>query len=191
MIDKVLEFQQGNEEIFEEILEEFRGLLTTMSYRYYVDGMNNDDLFQLATMGLLKAVQTFDPDKLGKFEPYGTICAKRMIFTAIKSAHLDKRNLKDMTLEPWYSNLGWETRLNARKGYTPEEILIAKELKAYIAECVDLLPAMQKRIFRYSIEYDKAVYASEDSDLTYKQIDNGFQRIKAKLKKCTKEYLTG
>lgn len=183
MIDKVIAFQQGDEEAFEEILLNFRGYLAAMSYRFFLDGMSEDDIFQTGVIGLLNAAKSFDHEKLGKFEPYATLCIKRQLYSAAKHTKRKKNAFLGVVDFEDYLDCS-SSRMN------PERALMCKEIKAKLASDANtILTGNERKILKYSMEYGSILNAAGKTEFTYKQMDNGLQRAKAKLRKSMREYL--
>ena len=62
--------QQGDRSAAETLLEENTGLIWAVAKRYFGRGVEPDDLFQLGSIGFLKAVSGFDPDFGTQFSTY-------------------------------------------------------------------------------------------------------------------------
>lgn len=77
--------QQGSQEAKTIIIEENTPLIKSIVRRYKNRGVEYDDLFQLASLGFLKAIKNFDPNFNVKFSTY----AVPMIMGEIK------RHLRD------------------------------------------------------------------------------------------------
>jgi RNA polymerase sporulation-specific sigma factor len=48
--------------------------------KYYVDAADQDDLISIGTIGLVKAIDSFSPDKKAKLPTYACICIQNEIF---------------------------------------------------------------------------------------------------------------
>ena len=62
--------RQGDREACEQVLQENSGLIWSIVRRYYGRGVEPDDLYQLACLGFLKAVQGYDPEYGTQFSTY-------------------------------------------------------------------------------------------------------------------------
>ena len=56
----IKEAQNGNKEAFEYIINENIGLIWSIVKKFQGRNIDNDDLFQLGSMGLVKAVKNFN-----------------------------------------------------------------------------------------------------------------------------------
>ena len=84
-----------------ELLELNRGLVRSIAIRFRERGMEMDDLLQIGTIGLLKAVRSFDLDRGTCFSTY----AVPMIFGEIRRALRDEGPIK---VGRYYKRLGVE-----------------------------------------------------------------------------------
>mgnify|MGYP001125870150 FL=1 len=62
--------QEGDRDACEQAVLENNGLIWSVVRRYYGRGVEPDDLYQLGCMGLLKAVEGFDPAFATQFSTY-------------------------------------------------------------------------------------------------------------------------
>ena len=53
---------------------------------YFLAGGDTEDLIQEGMLGLLKAVQEFDPGRGVPFEQFARVCASRAIISAVRSS---------------------------------------------------------------------------------------------------------
>jgi RNA polymerase sigma-B factor len=58
--------------LVEELVRRFEPLARSVARRYYSRGEPLDDLFQVANVGLLKAIARFDPDRGFAFTSFAT-----------------------------------------------------------------------------------------------------------------------
>lgn len=66
----LLAARQGDREACEQVLRDNTGLIWSVVRRYYGRGVEPDDLYQLACLGFVKAVQGYDPDFGTQFSTY-------------------------------------------------------------------------------------------------------------------------
>lgn len=66
----IKEAQKGNKEAFECIINENIGLVWSIVKRFQGRNIEIDDLFQLGSMGLVKAIKNFNFDFDVKFSTY-------------------------------------------------------------------------------------------------------------------------
>ena len=71
--------REGDEAARQKLIEGNLRLVLSVIQRFDKRGENPDDLFQVGCIGLMKAINNFDPSKQVKFSTYGvpTICRLR------------------------------------------------------------------------------------------------------------------
>ena len=75
----LLKAKDGDETARETLIEGNLRLVLSVIQRFAGRGENPDDLFQVGCIGLIKAINNFDPTKQVKFSTYGvpTVCECR------------------------------------------------------------------------------------------------------------------
>ena len=97
----------------EELLEINRGLVRSIALRFRERGLDMEDLMQIGTIGLIKAIRSFDLDRGTCFSTY----AVPMIFGEIRRALRDEGPIK---VGRYYKKLGIEL-MRARNRVLSEE----------------------------------------------------------------------
>ena len=132
----------GDREARQRLIEGNLRLVLSVIQRFAGRGENPDDLFQVGCVGLLKAVNNFDPDQEVKFSTYGVpmICGEIRRYLRDNSALRVSRSLRDTA----YRVLQCKERLLAEQGREPglEELAKALELPvSAVAEAMDAISA--------------------------------------------------
>src|SRR5438128_9574255 len=71
---KFVEYRQtGDRKLRNELIEAHKSLASHLARRYANRGEPFDDLLQVAYLGMLKAVERFDPDRNLEFSTYATV----------------------------------------------------------------------------------------------------------------------
>lgn len=110
----------------EELLEVNRGLVRSIALRFRERGLEMDDLLQIGTIGLIKAIRSFDLERGTCFSTY----AVPMIFGEIRRALRDEGPIK---VGRYYKKLGIEL-MRARN-----EILNAEGREPHIRELAQIV----------------------------------------------------
>ena len=129
--------QRGDREAAGRLLEENTGLIWAVVKRFFGRGVEADDLFQLGSLGFLKAVAGFDPDFGTRFSTYAVpkIAGEIRRFLRDDGAVKVSRGLKErgslirQTRERLALSLNREpvlSELSAETGLSPEEIAEAE-----------------------------------------------------------------
>ena len=69
-------------------------LVAHVTKKYYAAATAQDDLISIGTIGLIKAVDTFNPDRASKFSSYASRCIENAILTKtpVWEFRLEQRN---------------------------------------------------------------------------------------------------
>ena len=129
--------QAGDRAAAERLTEENQGLIWSIARRFFGRGVEADDLYQLACVGFLKAVQGFDPDYGTRFSTYAVpkIAGEIRRFLRDDGAVKVSRGIKEryallrQAREILNQRLGREptlSELSAETGLDPEAIAQAE-----------------------------------------------------------------
>ena len=80
-------FQEPSGLIFgEEELRaaEYSRLVSRIVRQFFLQGGDQDDLYQEGMIGLLKAIRSYDPARSDNFEAYASLCIRRQIYDTIR-----------------------------------------------------------------------------------------------------------
>ena len=130
--------KEGNMEARTRLVEENVGLIWSVVRRFQGRGYENDDLFQIGSIGLLKCIDHFDLERDVKFSTYavplimgeikrflrddGMIKVSRLLKESAAKAYRARELLKQQKgSEPTVEELSAET------GISPEELVLAME----------------------------------------------------------------
>lgn len=133
--------QQGDHAAEEELLRDNAGLIWSIARRYFGRGADPDDLYQLGSLGLIKAIRNFDLEYGTRFSTYavpkisgeirrflrddGDIKVSRSIKEAALTVRLARSRLEQrLGREPTLSELSNET------GISPEDIAVCETATA-------------------------------------------------------------
>jgi RNA polymerase sigma-B factor len=152
----------GDRNARRELIERYLPLAMRMAARYQGGGEPMDDLAQVASLGLLKAVDGFDPSRGLRFSSYAvpTILGelKRHFRNTTWSIHVP-RGIQERTLKV---NDTVE-RLSARTGTSPTPQALADELGMTVEE---VLEAMEARRAHEAASLDSPLARADDEGAT-------------------------
>lgn len=86
-------------------------LVAHICKKYYAGNSAQDDMISIGTIGLIKAVDTFDPAKGKRFASYASRCIENAILTPTRFAR--KIGTSDTCVRSWENN----TKLISRKSW--------------------------------------------------------------------------
>lgn len=131
--------QEGDEEAREKYIKGNLRLVLSVIKRFEGSSENADDLFQIGCVGLMKAVDHFDPDRLVKFSTYAVPMISGEIKRFLRDDGMIKvsRSLKELS---WKSLKAGE-RLTDRLGREPTMDELSEELGVEKEELVQAMEA--------------------------------------------------
>jgi RNA polymerase sigma-B factor len=134
----------GDPAVVEELVVRFAPLVRSVARRYHARGEPLDDLVQVANVGLLKAIQRFDPERGFAFTSYATPTMlgelKRYFRDSGWAVHVP-RGVKERALELANAT----DKLSARLGRSPSIAELAEDLGATQEQTLDALEAYHGR----------------------------------------------
>lgn len=180
----------GDEEAVGKIFNKYKNFVFLKSRNYFLMGAEREDLIQEGMIGLLKAIRGYDKNRLASFKTFASICIKRQLITAIKSANSQKNIAlntavdmlgpcgdKEDGKEMCYYTKGLESYVS----YSPEELYITKEqiegLRGYLK---DNLSGFEFEVFNFMVNGMTYKDIAEKLEKKVKSVDNAIQRIKRK-----------
>ena len=143
--------REGDESAREKLIEGNLRLVLSVIQRFDKRGENPDDLFQVGCIGLIKAIQNFDPDKQVKFSTYGVpmIAGEIRRYLRDNSAIRVSRSIRDVA----YRVLQCKEAQTAKLGREPSLEEIAKELDLPLEEVHQALDAVSAPVSLYDPVY--------------------------------------
>ncbi len=151
------EIKKGNESARDEFINGNLRLVLSVIQRFSARGENMDDLFQVGCIGLIKAVDNFNPELDVKFSTY----AVPMIIGEVRRYLRDNnsirvsRSVRDLA----YKTLQIKEQLSLFSGEEPSVEKITEELKKQGVECekedvVNALESIMEPISLYEPVYN-------------------------------------
>ena len=78
-------FAQGDMEARNKLIEHNLRLVSHILKKYYVQASDQDDLLSIGTIGLIKGISTFKPDKNVRLATYASRCVENEILMYFRS----------------------------------------------------------------------------------------------------------
>ena len=143
--------REGDKAAREELISGNLRLVLSVIQRFARRGENVDDLFQVGCIGLIKAIDNFDPTKEVRFSTYGVpmIAGEIRRYLRDNSAVRVSRSMRDTA----YKVLQARERLMAERGREPDVEEIATELGVPRADVVLALDAICDPVSLYEPVY--------------------------------------
>lgn len=133
------------------LIERNMRLVAHISKKYNGDGRDLDDLISIGTIGLIKAVRTFDPEKNSKLATYAAKCIENEILMSLR---LEKKYGREVSL---YDPIGTDKEGNmislvdvveADGREVVEEVALGQEIEQMYRAYEQCLRDKEKKVIR-------------------------------------------
>jgi len=91
----ILEMKEGSEKARDILIERNLRLVAYVAKKYDSSGKDQEDLISIGTIGLIKALNSFKPDKGIRFATYGVRCIDNEILMCLRS---EKKLVNDVSI---------------------------------------------------------------------------------------------
>ena len=164
--------RQKNEEAFAHLVSRCSGMLKSLSVKYCRDISDSEDLVQEGLLGLLSAVQSYQPSSEVAFRTYAYACSRNRMVSALRcrngaNAHsLDEEDeLPDV--------IG---------GTDPASLLVRQEEAEQLNKRLrDGLSSLEYRVLMERLSGYSYREIAKRLDITEKAVDNAHQRLRRKV----------
>ncbi len=160
---------QGDHEARQALIEHNLRLVVYIARRFENTGVNIEDLISIGTIGLIKAIGTFNPDKRIKLATYASRCIENeiLMFLRKKSSHRVEVSIDEPLNTDWDGN---ELLLSDVLGTDGEEVIKPIEddvERQLLMEAVDRLDERERSIIlmRFGLEGYEELTQKEVADL--------------------------
>lgn len=188
------EAQLGSFEAITQIFEEYENFVFLKAKNYFLMGADKEDLIQEGMIGLLKAIRGYDKEKLASFKTFASICIKRQLITAIKSANSQKNMALNTAVGMTSDNdenkeLVYTKGLESYVSYSPEELYLTKEQLSGLKDYLEgNLSTFETTVFNMMVSGETYKDIAVKLDKKVKSVDNAIQRIKRKSETWISDY---
>jgi RNA polymerase sporulation-specific sigma factor len=193
--DEVLtEAQHGDQDAVRQVFDYYRNFVFLKAKNYFLVGADRDDLIQEGMIGLLKAIRAYDVEKAASFKTFATICIKRQLITAIKSANSQKNYALNCSVGIYGDSnedreVPYARGLKSYVSYNPEEMYLTKEQLTGLKDHLKInLSDFENEVFQYMILGNTYKEIAKKLDKKVKSVDNAIQRIKRKSETWLETY---
>ena len=188
------EAQLGSFEAITQIFEEYENFVFLKAKNYFLMGADKEDLIQEGMIGLLKAIRGYDKEKLASFKTFASICIKRQLITAIKSANSQKNMALNTAVgitseSDENKELVYTKGLESYVSYSPEELYLTKEQLSGLKDYLESnLSTFETTVFNMMVNGETYKDIAVKLDKKVKSVDNAIQRIKRKSETWISDY---
>ena len=182
----VLSAQNGDSYAEEILINRYKNYVNYCSSKYYMSGMEKDDIFQEGMIGLYSAIKDYNQEKTS-FKNFAMLCISRRIISLLKSTNRQKHiplnsslSLDSICSEEQYNSM--IDAIKAPSEHNPESIFISNEtLDLYEQKINDTLSELELMVFKQYLSGISYSDISANLNINKKSVDNAIQRIKKKL----------
>ncbi len=160
---------QGDQQARQSLIEHNLRLVVYIARRFENTGVNIEDLISIGTIGLIKSIGTFNPEKRIKLATYASRCIENeiLMFLRKKSAHRAEVSIDEPLNTDWDGN---ELLLSDVLGTDGEEVIKPIEddvERQLLMEAVDRLDERERSIIlmRFGLEGYEELTQKEVADL--------------------------
>ena len=182
----VLSAQNGDSYAEETLINRYKSCVSYCSSKYYMSGMEKDDIFQEGMIGLYGAIKDYDQGKTS-FKNFAILCISRRIISLLKSSNRQKHIPlnSSLSLDSIFSDEQYNPMIDAIKApseHNPESIFITNEtLDLYEQKINNTLSKMELKVLEQYLNGLSYNDISSNLNINKKSVDNAIQRIKKKL----------
>lgn len=190
MQEDIKKAKENDKKAIEKLLKENKHIIQSKVSKYYVKGMEKEDLEQEASIAFLDCIKTYNPEENDNFPAFSAFCIERRLISILTSSQRQKNialntsfsldntlSISDEDQSPFLDMLVSEGDTTEEKYIKQERIKDLKELtKAILSQFEqDVLDEYLKGFSYREI--------AEKFNVNEKAIDNAIQRIRNKIKK--------
>ena len=181
-----------DKEAINYLLAKYKSDVYMKTTKYYINGAEQEDLYQEGLIGLFKAIRDFDKSKEISFKNFAYLCIERQIMTAIKGSNRQKHVPLNSALslnQSSYENSDGEVSdlidtLDTHIIEDPLETLTKQEYLSYVNEAIEKnLSEYEKNVLSKYIAGESYKEIAQSLDTPVKSVDNAIQRIRKKTLK--------
>ena len=187
MEELVKKAQSGDRQARDQIVDKCKDLVSYLAKNLYINGGETDDLIQEGMIGLLDAIDDYDPKSGAEFTTFAHLCIQRRMTNAISASNRKKHEPLNsfVSISAGSAEDGENPQVDPEDpiNTNPENIVVGEKSAA---EDMDALMASlskrEKEVLRLMLSgYDYRQIA-EALGITAKSADNTIQRIRKKAK---------
>lgn len=171
----------GDGDAFAELTARFLAMIRRKIAPLRAAGLETDDLFQEGLLGLLRAAQTYDPQRGASFRTYAGVCVSNRVIAACRAA-ADRKNAP---LSDFISLSGAdvpEVEAGCRSA-DPEALLDSREsFRAMCRRISSQLTPVENGVLRLYLSGYSYRGIAQRMSITEKAADNALQRARWKLR---------
>lgn len=189
MLEEINKAKKNDKKAIEYLLNNHKNLIDSKVSKYFVQGMEKDDLEQEASIAFLDCIKNFNPNKNDNFSAFAGICIERRLITLLSSSQRQKNialnnslSLDNFILKYDDEKMVFLDILENDEDSTEDKVIKAEKLKDFEKRAKSILSSFEFDVLNAYLKEFSYKEIAEKLDTNEKAIDNAIQRIKNKLK---------
>ncbi len=175
-------FARSDEKALELLIERYKKAVRSTARQYFLAGGEEDDLIQEGTVGLFKAIATFDG--VSPFKNYAFRCIRSGIISTVRKSTSDKSKALNYYVPLYAGEDDDKTPLIKGEVLDPEEEYINSEAaREFMARVKQALSGYEYEILTLYLDGYSYSDIAEKKKKNVKSVDNAVQRIRKKIAK--------
>ena len=192
--DELLELiNKKDTDALDFLICKYKDLVNSKVNKYFIIGVEKEDIVQEGLIGLYKAIKDYKPDKQNSFKSFANLCIERQLITAIKSSNRQKHmplnsylslNMTAFENEDGNNDTQIVDVLENTVIEDPLDTITKKEYFSSVENVIDSsLSDFEKKVLNRYVQGESYVKIAERLDAPVKSVDNAIQRIRKKTAK--------
>lgn len=174
--EKLVQLAKTDNNAIETLMGRYKGVVISLSRKYFLQGGELDDLISEGSLGLYKAILFYDETKKASFSTFAYICISRQLISAIKQSLSTKHVPLNQSLP-----LGEHEELSG--GVDPEELFLFKEQEARLVGLLrENLSPFEFDVLNDYLAGLSYIEISKKLKVDAKKVDNALTRAKKKVR---------
>lgn len=167
----------GDDAAVTELVTRYLPMIRRRASRYFLPGMEAEDVVQEGLIGFLKAVRLYERGQ-SAFPTFAQVCVGSTMASAAKAALSQKsRPLRD------YSSLDvLEGETTEQTAGLEEELIIAEQMEELRSRIRTVLSGFEQQVLTLYLSGHSYLEISQLLDAAPKAVDNALQRVRRKLR---------
>lgn len=190
MLEDIKKAKENDKKAIEKLLKENENLIQSIISKYYVKGMEKDDLEQEASIAFLDSIKAFNLDGKTTFTRFASLCIDRRLITLL----IASQRQKNIPLNTSFSldnkisinnedNVLFLDLLESKDDTTEEKIIKEERMENLINKTEKVLSKFENSVLKLYLKGLTYEEMSNKLETNIKSIDNAIQRIRSKIKK--------
>lgn len=180
--EKLAVMSRADECAMETLMERYKKAIKSIARQYFLAGGEEDDLIQEGTVGLFKAITTYDGES--PFKNYAFRCIRSSIISTVRKSTSDKSKALNYYVPIYVGEDDDKTPFIKDGVIDPEEEYINTEAAREFMERVKkTLSSYEYEILIMYLEGYSYSDIADKRNKNVKSVDNAVQRIRKKIAK--------